>query len=100
MGAREDRLDVRVAVPLRVAEGRVARHDAAEVGDDVAGDVGIGMLVYQDSRRRVRDVHEHRSVFPARGPHLLGHGGGDVHELLAFAGGDGNLAHRPLLLSR
>lgn len=91
---------MRVAVPLRVAEGRVARNDAAEVGDDVAGDVGIGVLVYQDPRRRVRHVHENRAGFPTGSPHLLGHGGGDVHELLAFAGDDGNLAHRPFLLSR
>src|SRR6266511_4300261 len=82
--ADEDRFDVRGTISFGVRVLRIARDHSLECSEQVFLHIGIGVLVHEDRRGRVRDADGDDSVtyFRARDRRL--HARRDIDRLLAF----------------
>src|SRR5438093_5643206 len=81
--ADKDRFDMSGAVSFGVFVFRVAGNHPLERGEDVFLHVGVGVLVHEDRRRRVRDGHGHQPLTYFRPRDRSLHPWGDIDRLLA-----------------
>ena len=90
--AHERGLDVGVGVAFGVLIFAGFGDEAREGGFDIGGDVGVGVFVNEDAGGGVRDVEVADAGVDGGILHQFGDGGGDVEQLGAALGADGDFA--------
>src|SRR5437867_5075518 len=88
--ADDDRFDVRGTISFGVRVLRIARDHSLECGEQVFLHIGIGVLVHEDRRGRVRDADGNEPVTYLRARDRRLHARRDVDRLLAFGRLDGD----------
>ena len=91
-GAHERGLDVGVGVAFGVLIAGVLGNQAREGGFHIGGDVGVGVFVDDDAGGGVRDVKVADAGVHGGVVHEFGDGSGDVEQLGAALGADGEFA--------